>query len=655
MKGKYKGIEKRRYARLKSIFPVEFHFIPKEDRAPRLSGIQRGFTRNLSEGGICLEIDNLREDLVKALTSKKAYLSLTINIPLSFSSVKATAEYAWIKKIKETHPNKYLIGISYRTINKQGQIKIIKYARTFHWIPRIATLLIVVLAIVASIALSQGIRLQRENRILVAKLVSVLEKKTEIENSLTNIDITRRTLKEKLAEATKKIMFLQEEAARAKKEGELRQEMMGRLALLENELNNVSQVKEQLEKQLATVVAERSSLKENLSRAEEIKALLEEETIKIMYGWLQAHQDDRTGLVRSFAGNDNSLMDAAFTYDQALASMSFILFENYKSAEKIFDFYYKSAAKLSGGFANAYDAVTGNVQEYKVHTGPNIWMAIAILQYASKTGNHKYTDLAYDIGNWLILLQQEDPEGGIKGGPEYSWFSTEHNIDAYALFKILFKITGKQKYQLAADKTMVWLKNIAYNENERRFNRGKGDRTIATDTISLAIAAIGPARLRQEGIDPGRLIKFAEDNCRVTVDYLRPDGKRVKITGFDFTNPSYVGRAGVVSSEWTAQMVVAFKVLAKFYQKLGNEEKSKIYSQKAKFYWEELEKLAVVKPGKPGRKGGGFLYATKGIPYASKSWVDTGHGWMTAKGKDTLSIAGTAYGIFAQRGYNPLR
>jgi hypothetical protein len=42
------------------------------------------------------------------------------------------------------------------------------------------------------------------------------------------------------------------------------------------------------------------------------------------------------------------------------------------------------------------------------------------------------------------------------------------------------------------------------------------------------------------------------------------------------------------------------------------------------------------------------------LPYASQDFVDTGHGWYTPKGKDTGSVSGTTYTIFAYYNYNPL-
>jgi hypothetical protein len=42
------------------------------------------------------------------------------------------------------------------------------------------------------------------------------------------------------------------------------------------------------------------------------------------------------------------------------------------------------------------------------------------------------------------------------------------------------------------------------------------------------------------------------------------------------------------------------------------------------------------------------------LPYATQDFVDTGHGWMTPKGKSTGSVSGTAYTLFAHYNYNPL-
>ena len=67
----------------------------------------------------------------------------------------------------------------------------------------------------------------------------------------------------------------------------------------------------------------------------------------------------------------------------------------------------KDIAEISeGAFANAYDTSTGKIVEYNVHSGPNIWLGIAIAQYTKKFKDEAYLSVAENIGRWLILLQR---------------------------------------------------------------------------------------------------------------------------------------------------------------------------------------------------------------------------------------------------------
>jgi hypothetical protein len=254
--------------------------------------------------------------------------------------------------------------------------------------------------------------------------------------------------------------------------------------------------------------------------------------------------------------------------------------------------------------------------------------------------------MARNIGDWLIDLQKKDKEGGLRGGPEESWFSTEHNLDGYAFFKMLYKKTGDDKYKRAAQKTLDWIKHHAFT-GTGRVNRGKGDATIATDTFSWAIAALGPTTLMELGMDPDAIMKFAEDNCRVTVDFERPDGDVISVTGFDFARNKHMSRGGVISTEWTAQMIVAFRIMRDFHEKVVDLKRAYAYRDKYNFYLSQLERLIISSPSKVGQ-GAGCL------PYATQDDVDTGHGWRTPNGKNTGSVSATAYGIFAIKGYNPL-
>jgi hypothetical protein len=362
-----------------------------------------------------------------------------------------------------------------------------------------------------------------------------------------------------------------------------------------------------------------------------------------MYEWLKSHRSLKTGLVASFEG-DPGLEDWAFTYDQSLACQTFLVFGDMKPAAAILDFYNTRAVTAGGAFFNAYDTLDGSAKENIVRTGPNVWIGIAALQYEKRTHDGRFLPLAKRIGEWT--LGQQDSEGGVKGGGGVGWYSTEHNLDAYAFFSMLYEMTGEAHYDEARVKTLAWIKKYAYTTKERRMQRGKGDATIATDTFSWAVAAIGPAKLAEAGLDAEEIMAFAEKNCEVTVDYVLPNGKPDKVRGFDFAKAGNVGRGGVISTEWTAQVIVTYRVLASYFRATGQPDKAAAYEAKAAVYKNELQKLVITSPSRTGQ-GRGCL------PYASTDNVDTGHGWRTPKGKRTGSVAGTAYGIFAWVGYNP--
>ena len=143
-------------------------------------------------------------------------------------------------------------------------------------------------------------------------------------------------------------------------------------------------------------------------------------------------------------------------------------------------------------------------------------------------------------------------------------------------------------------------------------------------------------------------MEFAEENCSTEAAFLRPDGELVSIKGFDFARDRNLARGGIISSEWTAQMVVAFKIMADYYYNKGLEVKGHAYTMKADEYMASLEKMIISSPSPSGQ-------GESCLPYATAQYVDTGHGWMTPKGSSTGSVSGTAYTIFAYYNYNPLK
>jgi len=700
-------IEHRKYIRLNSCFPVEFSLYFALGKPA--SKEYQGFTCDVSAGGLCISAKNLRPEDAEAIAGKKPYLALTISIPLSSKPIKATAGIAWSKK-DERDPTKKtdLIGIFYKNIREEDKRRIISYARRIKWIPRVTSMLLLVLFLGFLTLSFNHIKIKKQNQGLIRELVSVAEVKTSLSKGLNELKVRKEMLESKLSsgieeveglnhkiaaiedrtEAEKarlteelakarteqkafkaRIEELSEKAAlaegKAYKSAEARlTKLIVKIDALQMEIKEVekkgSSETTRLKEQLKRLQHEDAALKEKILLAEQGEVSLErqlgairaksgeieEASVETMVKWLRVHQIRRTGLVLSYEGDD-SLKDWGFTYDEALACQAFLLFGYSDEAEAILNFYAKDAKRHKKLFYNAYDAKTGSPTEYVVHSGPNIWIAISACQYIRKRGDMRFLSLAESIAGEMIKLQNSSGDGSIKGGPDTEWVSTEHNLDAYALFNMLHELTNKAEYRKAASIALAWLKDAGYNKPEGRFMRGRGDSTIATDTFSWAIAALGPSTLMDNGMDPDDIMEFAENECRVETKFYRPENNAVDVTGFDFAKAANIGRGGIISTEWTAQMVVAFEIMADYYKKAGDRERERAYRSKAEYYLSQLSKMVISSPSPTGQ-GEGCL------PYASIDDVDTGHGWRVAKGRRTGSIAGTAYYIFASKDYNPL-
>jgi len=698
--------DKRKYIRLNSVFPVEFslYFTPEKPA----SGEYQGFTSNVSEGGLCLNIKNLKPEDEKLILQHRAALKMLISIPLFAKPVDATAEIAWSRRDEKDPSNKsLLIGLSYKEIEPKDKNRIVSYARRLKWLPRIAATAIMLLFLSLLFVSTNHIIIKRHNQELVSRLVSVSDIKSKLEKTLNEAEIRKDMLEAKLKEGTgeenrlisdiegietkmshererldrelkdtmgeqsilkEKIKELSsqkrvaldkvrdaETASAALKEkidaisielAEVEGRSKKKIESLHTKLNDMQKENKVLKQELAVTGNDEALLEEQLAQLRAATGDIEKASVDTMLEWIITHQTKRTGLIVSFEG-DKDLKDIGFTYDQALAVQAFLISGYNEKASAILDFYKNEAAMSNGLFYNAYDVKSSSAREYIVHSGPNIWIGISVCQYTNQTGDNSYISLAEDIAGRMIELQRSSSDGSIKGGPEVEWVSTEHNLDAYALFNMLFHLTSEARYKTAAATSLNWLKDAGYNRPEGRFMRGRGDATIATDTFSWAIASLGPEVLFANKMSPDAVMEFAETECRVEVKFYRPENKQVEVAGFDFAKAQNVGRGGVISTEWTGQMIVAFDIMADYYQKKDNQIKEKIYRSKARYYLAELGKMVISSPSPTGQ-GEGCL------PYASMDNVDTGHGWRVAKGRRTGSVAATIYYIFAYKSYNPL-
>ena len=643
--------EKRKYVRLNKIFPVELKIVNSQNKP--LSDLMQGFTRDVSFSGVCVQINSLNLEHLALLKDNRNKLQVFLNIPLKHNPIKATARIAWSKKTVAPYPQSYMLGLSYETIDKVEQKRIISFARAMLAVPRMIALGCIFLLLFSGYLVYDNMRLNQSNVLLVHELGQLSDEQVTVNQKLDKIKAEKLILsammsysskaENKMKEKLRQIGVLQKQQI-DQQNTEHVEKLLFEQVELKKQLAGLLDEKKQIQIRLNQYTNTQSVLEYKLEKISDKRIFLGNKTLNLMRQWLMSSQSSKTGLIESY-DNDHAFIDVGFTYDQALSAFNFINFKQYKKAELIFDFYNTRAKKVQGGFANAYDVMTGNVSEYIVHTGPSIYLGLAIMHYEKATGKDTYNQVLSDVADWLLVLQRKKKDGSLPGGPQIDWSGTEQNIAAYIFFKKLFKETNNQRYAIASRKIYSWLKNSAYNKSLKRFNRGAGDIMIATDTIALSIMAFGPQGLEDMGVSVDDLLKCAEENCRTTINIKSSLGKKNKVSGFDFCAPSSISRSGTISVEWTAQMVVALRCISNFYEQQSDKSKATKYQRKANIYLGELEKLMIVRSSFAAGKGSG------GLPYASNSSVDTGHGWYTPD-NGSISAAGTNFAIFAKEEYN---
>lgn len=635
--------DKRKYIRLKSILPVEFRIAPRGRNlsvGAAGSSWQQGYTCNVSEGGVCVETAHLDEAVLKQVGKPNVEVEVSMRIPLHRPPVMAGAKIIWFRHLdsfrpigsspqaerlpvggtsglREENAPHYMLGLQFTDIAYGDCDRLLSQARVLSLSTHLLTLTVIVLLLGFVIVGFYNYRLRMDNEKLVDYLARAQQEEIRIRETIGEIDREKEML-----------------SAQMKKYAD---GISGR---------------QQLSNEYDQLVARETRIADRLRLLERQKSDMRQTVVERMHQWLKNHQNPLTGLILSFEGDVGIIQDWAFIYDQALAVNTFLLFDDERDARRVLNFFKRTLPENFQGFPNAYYYDSGDIAEYTVHCGPNIWVGIGVLQYTHKTKDDYYLPVARAIADWLITIQEKDPEGGLKGGPEFSWFATEHNLDAYAFFGMMHELTKEEKYNTAQKKILSWLKTYAMIPHGKDYqsppvNRGRGDATIATDTFAWSLAAIGPEKLRQLGMDPEEIMNFAEEHCAVTVPFTRPSGVKLEVTGFDFAKHANMPRGGMISPEWTSQMIVSYQILSRYFSQKERLNQAHYYAEKARSYLGELNKLIIASPSVKGQ-GEGCL------PYATLENADTGHGWSTPLGTKTCSVAGTAYMIMAIKQFNPL-
>lgn len=424
--------------------------------------------------------------------------------------------------------------------------------------------------------------------------------------------------------------------------------------------------------------------------------------------FLDEERSEVTGLVESYRGSSLYYYDPAseqyypdklgildyqaFTYDLSLVCMVYCLSGQFDKAERILRVLEKNfLIEKNGnkGLLNSYlitdfagtideDALVMGIDGDRIHVGPNMWIALSALHYNAITETNTFLPFVLEIARWAYEMPHFAFADGSRGavcmgsgwGPDWSTvYSTENIVDYYAVLQWLEEIYRKdspllekifRQKNFTADKISdekqcleKWLVSVGFNPEYQSFNCGYNeqgiDRTKALDTVSWGIAALGPARLEKWGIDPFKMVEFAEKNFHV-----RQRIAEVEIEGFDFTTEEYKdpNRMPVIWWEGTGQMILMYQVMAEYCQQKSDFVQMEKFQKKALRYLQEMDKMTSIAQLPHGM-----------LPYTSIQPKDTEivntffYGWEIPRGRDgqwVSSLASSLWRIVGMVGFNPL-
>jgi len=253
-------------------------------------------------------------------------------------------------------------------------------------------------------------------------------------------------------------------------------------------------------------------------------------------------------LLQSY-NNESGLMTAAFVYDNALAVLAYLAnptVANVRRARLIGDALLWAQANdeafTDGRVRQAYAA--GPMLFYGggpffpglkredgkaaflwpfgfggSSTGDMAWVGLALAQLYVDTRIQKYLDGAIALAEWITGKTSSYAYGGYHGGLQSDgvtaqpWASTEHNIDAYALFALLAKLTRDR----------AWTARAAVAADFVRAMWNPGGRHFWTGTLG-GVAGEDPNQINKgnipEDVQTWALLGLPDGRYHAAVDWV---------------------------------------------------------------------------------------------------------------------------------------
>ncbi|MFH0856098.1 MAG: LysM peptidoglycan-binding domain-containing protein, partial [Candidatus Omnitrophota bacterium] len=365
-------------------------------------------------------------------------------------------------------------------------------------------------------------------------------------------------------------------------------------------------------------------------------------------------QNLASGFFESHDRQGDIYWPSSYGWDMAFIAHRAILSQDMDLARSVLDLYsdYYNTRTKNGrafdGFRIANHAYTGEPSG-----APDIATTAAlgqvIMLYEYNTGDKKYSHMLKPIADWLLDMQENYGDGGLrqipqtpeqKQDPSLIQKYAEPNAVAYAFLRNYGSrydnpIFGRSDYLEASDKILGWVKSALWDADKGLIRHGEGEKEYSADAQTRWIMVLGPRKFMQEfDMAPEQFWAYlmrVKDTFGVRLDFSGLDGRFVRgVDLLDMACPEVaarkrglekgeVVRAGFpeVTSEW----VGALKEARKAFLELGKKDLSAQAQDLIQRYTQGLKKLV----------GAGHT-----LPLATKRGVLTGFGGYTPLGDKSL-------------------
>ncbi len=189
--------EQRTYLRVNTVFPVEIRFVDKKSSQTASKTLQC-FTRDISKGGLCLQLYSPQKSFYDYLDSNQYRMALMITPPFSRHPIAAFAQKAWYKVIKDQGIESVLIGVQYEDIIEHDRKRLCAYVNSLRRKPyELAILILLLLTFGAYISFYYWDASQ-QNKTLEGNISELQQSQVKTQESLSQLKKKEITLKGQL-------------------------------------------------------------------------------------------------------------------------------------------------------------------------------------------------------------------------------------------------------------------------------------------------------------------------------------------------------------------------------------------------------------------------------------------------------------------------